>query len=85
MTINIEWAKLFSVIQGYRTGLWDIPEITAAESVSDKLAVINKYNNTKKAFNENAWKNARRPERASQMLPVELIQDLLQEMNYIEK
>ena len=27
----------------------------------------------------------KRPERASQMLPIELIQDLLQEMNYIEK
>lgn len=47
--------------------------------------VVNKYNHTNKEFNENAWKNARRPERASQMLPVELIQDLLQEMNYIEK
>lgn len=85
VTKDMEWAKLFSVIQGYRTGLWDIPEITAAESLADKLAVINKYNHSNKAFNENAWKNSRKPERASQMLPVELIQDLLQELNYIEK
>ena len=85
VTKDIEWAILFSVIQGYRSGLWDIPEITAQESVKDKLAIINKYNHSNKEFNENAWKNSRKPERASQMLPKELLLDLLQEMNYIEK
>ena len=84
VTKDIEWAILFSVIQGYRSGLWDIPEITAQESVKDKLAIINKYNHSNKEFNENAWKNSRKPERASQMLPKELLLDLLQKMNYIE-
>lgn len=81
----MEWAKLFSVIQGYRTGLWDIPEITKAETVKDKIAVINKYNHSGKEFDENAWKNSRKPERASQMLTKEIILDLLKEMSYIEK
>lgn len=85
VTKDMEWCKLLSVIQGYRTGLWDLPEITAAESVKDKLEIINRYNHSNKTFNENAWKNSRKPERASNMLPKELILDLLQEMNYIEK
>ena len=34
---DMEWTKLFSVIQGYRMGLWDIPEITACGSVTEKL------------------------------------------------
>ena len=76
---DIEWTKLFSVIQGYRMGLWDIPEITACGTVAEKLAVINKYNRSGKIFNQNAWKNSRKPERASQMLPKEIIDDLLEE------
>lgn len=80
---NIEWTKLFSVIQGYRMGLWDIPEISACESVAEKLDVINKHNTTGKIFNENAWKNCRKPERASQMLPPETLLPLLKDFGYV--
>lgn len=82
---DMEWTKLFSVIQGYRMGLWDIPEITACGSVAEKLAVINKHNRSGKIFNENAWKNARKPERASQMLPAEIIVDLLEEFGFVDR
>ena len=82
---DMEWTKLFSVIQGYRMGLWDIPEITACGSVTEKLAVINKHNRSGKIFNENAWKNARKPERASQMLPAEIIVDLLKEFGFVDR
>lgn len=84
-----EWTKLVSVIQGYRFGLWSLPEVDACKndngtmSVNKMLNVINKHNHSNRKFNEVSWKNARRPERASQMLPEELIKDLLEEFNYI--
>lgn len=83
VTKDMEWSKLFSVIQGYRSGLWDLPEVTAAESVAEKINIINSHNRSNKQFNENAWKNSRKPERASQMLPQNLIQELLDEFNYV--
>ena len=82
---DMEWTKLFSVIQGYRMGLWDIPEISACASVAEKLTVINKHNRSGKTFNENAWKNSRKPERASQMLPKEVLIELLEEFSFEDK
>ena len=81
---DMEWSKLFSVVQGYRMGLWDLPEVSACSSVAEKLSVINKHNRSGKTFNENAWKNSRKPERASQMLPSEIIADLLKEFCFID-
>ena len=84
-----EWTKLLSVIQGYRFGLWDLPEVDACKNdngtmdVKKVLDVINKHNHSSRKFSAVSWKNARRPERASQMLPEVLIQDLLDEFNYI--
>jgi hypothetical protein len=83
-TSNLDWTKLFSVVQGYRMGLWDIPVISACETVREKLAVINKYNHSSRVFNENAWTNSRKPERASQMIPREMFQELLEEFGYKE-
>ena len=82
---DMEWTKLFSVVQGYRMGLWDLPEVSACSSVAEKLAVINKYNHSGKTFNENAWKNSRKPERASQMLPPEVLKDLLEEFCFTDR
>jgi|GEM_PF-654823 len=84
-----EWSKLISVIQGYRYGLWSIPELDACRNedgsmdVSKAVAVINRHNHSTRKFNASSWKNARRPERASKMLPEEMIKDLLMEFRYI--
>lgn len=84
-----EWAKLFSVIQGYRFSFWSLPEIDACinddgtMNVKKAIDVINSHNHSSRKFNESAWKNSRRPERASQMLPEEMIKDLLNEFNYV--
>lgn len=84
-----EWSKLVSVIQGYRFGLWSLPDVDACKNedgsmnVKNAIDVINLHNHSTRTFNESAWKNARRPERASQMLPAEMIQDLLDEFKYI--
>ena len=81
---DMEWAKLFSVIQGYRAGLWNIPELSACNCVAEKLDVINRHNHSGKVFNENAWKNSRKPERSSQMLPPEILTDLLEEFGFAD-
>ena len=84
-----EWTKLVSVIQGVRFGLWTIPEIDACKNengsvnVKKVIDVINSHNHSSRKFNESAWKNSRRPERTSQMLPEEMIKDLLEEFNYV--
>lgn len=71
--------KLMSVIKGYRLGMWDIPELTACKTLEDKLAIINKHNHSDQPYSINDWKNARRKDRAGSMLPVEELQELLQE------
>lgn len=84
-----EWTRLFSVIQGLRFKLWSLPEVDACKNEDGKydvkkvIDVINTHNHSSRKFNENAWKNSRKPERASQMLPEEMIKDLLEEFNYI--
>jgi hypothetical protein len=50
--------------------------------IDEDVAAINTHNHTNRVFNESAWKNARKPERASQMLPEELLKDLLKEFQY---
>lgn len=80
---DLEWNKLFSVVQGYHLGLWDIPVISACKTVREKLDVINKFNHSNMVFNENAWKNSRKVERTSQMLPSAMFKDLLEEFGYV--
>lgn len=84
-----EWTKLMSVIQGYRYGLWFLPELDECRNedgsmdVKKVLTVINDHNHSSREFKESSWKNSRKPERASQMLPEEMIRDLLEEFDYI--
>jgi len=86
-----EWTRLMSVIQGYRFGLWQLPELDACRNedgsmdMKRALSVINSHNHSNRIFKEAAWKNARRPERASQMLQEELLKDLLEEFGYIPR
>lgn len=76
---DLDWSILMSIIMGYRAGLWDIPALNN-KTVVEKCDWINKHNNSKKQFNKNDWKNARRPERQVNMLPKSYLTDKLEEM-----
>ncbi len=77
---DMEFAKLFSVIMGYRSGKLSIPALDDILSVEDKCVWINRFNKSGKAFKPSDWKNARRPERQSNMLPLVLLADLHRQM-----
>ena len=84
-----EWTKLMSVMQGYNAKLWSLPEVDACKNDNGKydvkkvLEVVNSHNHSSRNFTESSYKNSRKPERASQMLPEEMIKDLLEEFHYI--
>ena len=66
---------------GHRLGLWVIPYLNNNDlSVADKVDWINTFNKSKKKFTVNTWKDCRKQTRQSQMLPLELVKDLLLEM-----
>ena len=74
------WSALMSCIIGYRLGKFPIKGLDQCKTLDEKLDYINSHNSTGKVFTQSHWKNARRPERASQMLPVELLADTLSEL-----
>ncbi|MCR5311189.1 MAG: DUF4268 domain-containing protein [Lachnospiraceae bacterium] len=76
---DLEWAILNSCIMGYRSGRWDIPGLDG-KTVEEKCKWINAHNTSGKQFKPSDWKNARRPERQANMLPVEMIEDKLDEL-----
>lgn len=76
---DLDWSIIMSIIMGYRAGLWDIPALNN-KTVVEKCDWINKHNNSKKQFNKNDWKNARRPERQVNMLPKSYLLEKLEEM-----
>ena len=76
---DLDWAILNSCIMGYRAGRWVIPGLEG-KTVEEKCEWINRYNRSKKKFKPSDWKNARRPERQVNMLPLELIRDKLEEL-----
>lgn len=76
---DLDWTIIMSVVMGYRAGLWDIPALNN-KTVVEKCDWINKHNTSKKQFNKNDWKNARRPERQVNMLPKSYLVEKLEEM-----
>ena len=74
---DTDWSMLMSCIIGYRHNILKIEPLDHCETTKDKLEYINAHNNTGKIFTENHWKNARRPERKAQMLPIDAIQEAL--------
>lgn len=80
---DLEWSKLMTCVRGHRNGLWTIPAL-AHGSVEEKIKWINLYNQSKREFKISDWKNCRRPERMSSMLPEHCINDLLTRMIYDE-
>lgn len=79
---NLEWAILNSCIMGYRAGRWDIPALSTG-TVEEKCAWINSHNESGKTFKPSDWKNARRPERQSNMLPTDYLSDKLSELGAV--
>lgn len=77
---NPKWSKLMSCIMGYRAGLWEIPGLDRCTTLKEKLEWINQHNDSGKKFTESNWKDCRKPNRWSSMLPRELIQDKLKEL-----
>lgn len=78
---DFEWAAVRTVVMGHRLGLWTVPELARTDmSVREKCAWINRFNRSSRLFKPSDWNNARRGERASQMLPREAVADLLDEM-----
>lgn len=76
---DMDWSILNSCIMGHRSGRWNIPRLESG-TLEEKCEWINTHNtSTKKKFTPSDWKNARRPERQVNMLPVEMIQEKLDE------
>ncbi len=76
---DLEWSILYSCIVGHRADLWHIPGLETG-TVAEKCAWINAHNTSQKVFKETDWKNARKPERRSSMLPIEIINEKLDEL-----
>lgn len=76
---DLEWSILASVIMGYRAGRWNIPALEG-KTVVEKCAWINQHNDSVRKYKESDWKNARRPDRQTNMLPEEFLKNKLSEL-----
>lgn len=76
---DLDWSILASVIMGYRSGRWDIPAL-AGKTVAEKCAWINRHNDSNRKYKESDWKNARRPDRQTSILPEAFLKDKLAEL-----
>lgn len=80
---DLDWSRIFTIVMGYRLGYWDIPHLRSLETVKDKVAWIQLFNKSDRAFSVNTWKNCGRKNRSSQMIHKYYVEDLLTEMqNY---
>ncbi len=78
---DFEWARVNSIVMGHRSGLWTIPYLQSCDiSVEDKCTWISSFCSSNKKFKLSDWKNARRPERQSKMLPRKELEELLSKM-----
>ena len=53
------------------------------ETLSEKLDFINSFNRSGRTFTETNWKDCRKASRASQMLPVHVVSELLRSMGVV--
>ncbi len=78
---DFELSKLKSVIMGYRNNLISIPYLDGPDlSVAEKVAWINGFNEGTKPYTVADWKNARKSDRISSMLPMEMLTSLVERM-----
>ncbi len=81
---DIEFSKIMSVIIGFRNGKISIPYLDEGDlSVQEKCDWISLFSG--KEFKPSDWKNARRPERVSSMLPLELLESLIKRVQEASK
>ena len=76
---DLDWSIITSIIMGYRAGMWDIPAL-ANKTVAQKCDWINQHNDSSRTFKISDWKNARRPERQVNMLPMSFLENKLTEL-----
>ena len=89
---DLDWSILFSCVMAHRLkvpmsinnnkpmSIWYLESTSI--SVSEKCAWINKFNKSSKVFGPNDWKNARKQERLTQMLPEPMFIDLFNDMYF---
>lgn len=81
---DLDWSRLFTCVMGHRLGVWCIPTLDDDSlSVEQKCDWVNQFNTSKKPFTPTSWKNARKQNRQSQMLPRDEVEDLLIDMGAI--
>lgn len=86
----MNWSVLFSAVMAYRLRVpvdalggspANIPFLDDRDnSVEEKVAWINKFNYSNKKFTVNNWKDCRKQQRISQMLPEPLYIETLEKM-----
>lgn len=77
--ITAQRAVLMSIVMAHRQGIVDIPALADRSStVTDKIAWLAEWGLG--TVSEGDWKNARRPERTSQMLPLDALDPYLDRM-----
>ena len=81
---DLDWSRLFTCVMGHRLGVWCIPTLDDDSlTVEQKCDWVNQFNTSKKPFTPTSWKNARKQNRQSQMLPRCEVEDLLIDMGAI--
>lgn len=78
---DYEFAIIRSIIMLYRNGKISIPYLDNSKiSVEKKCEWINRFNGSNKVFSRDNWKNARRADRLSSALPLNLLKPLIKKM-----
>lgn len=90
LVTDVDWSKLVSAVMACRLKVplnflggasVSIPVLDSSRvSVSAKILWLSGFNASKKKFTVSTWKNCRRQDRVSQMLPEALYKDLLLDM-----
>ena len=80
---DIEFTKLMSAVMAHRSGQYVIPMLAKKIPLKEKLAFINEFNDSDRDFDSNAWKECRKPERISNMLPYKEYKALLIKMGVV--
>lgn len=89
---DLDWSVLFSAVMAYRLQIplekfnmepAKIPFLDNPDrSVDEKIEFIQKFNRSKKVFSANTWKDCRKQQRISQMLPEPLYIDMIEDMMF---